>query len=147
MMKLVMRDGGALALINVLIVEDNIALRHLYELTLLSWGLPLRVESVGDGVSALQHLGRDIPDVLITDVDLPGVDGMSIVRELNNLAMTEVEEIIVISGLDEVGGIGGYLMPGKVTYFSKPAPFDQIRERIEAILMKRGQGKDEADGE
>lgn len=93
---------------------------------------------MGDGVSALQRFGKGVPDVLVTDIDLPGVDGLSIIDELRQADLMALMEVFIVTGLDVEHCPEGLRSQPRVTIFSKPAPFDRIRERIEHMLAWKG---------
>ena len=71
--------GGAF---QVLVVEDEPDFRQLFELHLRSWGLPIHLTSVPSGFEALLQIGASRPDLLITDLRMPGIDGFEMLRAL-----------------------------------------------------------------
>src|SRR5215207_5911812 len=72
-------QGGAY---QVLIVEDEPDFRRLFELHLRSWELPIELHSVPSGFDALVRIGAARPDLLITDLRMPGIDGFEMLRAL-----------------------------------------------------------------
>ncbi|MGL4407438.1 MAG: excisionase family DNA-binding protein, partial [Zoogloea sp.] len=66
------RASGAL---QILVAEDDRILQKLYEHTLASWGLPVQLRMVSSGIDGLIEIGRVAPDLLITDLRMPGIDG------------------------------------------------------------------------
>ncbi|HLJ39268.1 MAG TPA: response regulator [Steroidobacteraceae bacterium] len=68
----------------ILAVDDSPSMRQLVKLALASGGHEVDVAT--DGVEALQVAERQQFDVVITDVNMPNMDGISLVRELRRLA-------------------------------------------------------------
>jgi excisionase family DNA binding protein len=124
-------------LIKVLVVEDNKMLCRLYEATIKSWGIPVELKIVNDGFAALVAIGAHNPDIIITDISMPGMDGVVMLRKLREEHACDDSEIIVVTGLDaatieEMGGL-----PSDVSVFLKPAPFALIQARIQAIANSK----------
>ncbi|MSQ91463.1 MAG: response regulator [Gammaproteobacteria bacterium] len=83
----------------VLIVEDEPDFRRLFELHLGSWGLPSELQSVPSGFDALVRIGSARPDLLITDLRMPGIDGFEMIRALQASGAINDLEIIVVTAL------------------------------------------------
>ena len=115
----------------VLIVEDDANLRRLYELTIAGWNLPIQLRICENGFEGLVEVGRLLPKVIITDLNMPNMDGFAMLR---SLAEGATSELLVVSGLTdaEISSRGG--LPDGVTRFKKPVPFADLRSRIEARL-------------
>ena len=112
--------------LSVVVVEDDAQLLRLYEKQLLSWNVQAHVVTAKDGYEGLINIGRILPDVIITDLMMPNMDGFQMVRALNELSLLKHSLIIVISGLteSEVELRGG--LPAGVHLFTKPVNFDNI---------------------
>ena len=83
-------------------VEDNSDLLNLYKTVIGNWNLPIDTITAGNGVDGLIRVGRDAPDLMITDLAMPGLDGFQLIHSLS-LAATSYREgmdIVVVSGLD-----------------------------------------------
>ena len=123
--------------IDVLIVEDNLALGKLYEATISRWGIPVRIRTVLDGFDALVAIGAGKPDIMIIDIKLPGMDGVALLRKLKQNRDHDDIEIIVVTGLDamEIEKRGG--IPEGIPVFLKPAPFGLIQASMQAVADRK----------
>ena len=84
-----MTNAAAGAHLRVLLVEDCPELLEMLRLLVGSWGHPVAVAR--DGPAALDAAGRFRPDMVVTDIDLPGADGYDTawrIRRLSGLART-----------------------------------------------------------
>lgn len=123
--------------IAVLIVEDDKMLRRLYEITIEKWSIKTHIVAVQDGFEALVEIGKRKPDLIITDINMKGMDGITLLRKLRAGQAYDDVEIIVVTGLDaekleEMGGV-----PEGVTVFIKPAPFALIQSCIQNVANKK----------
>lgn len=120
--------------IDVLIAEDAPTLLTLYRLTIAKWEMPISLRTVNNGFDGLLEIGRRAPDVLITDLMMPGMDGFEMIRRLRQHDLPERMEIIVISALDQeaIHDHGG--LPEDVIVFNKPIPFHELKGFFTARL-------------
>lgn len=125
----------------VLVVEDEASLRELYRLKLGSWGLPMQILSATNGYEALLLIGRSRPDLLLTDLSMPAMDGFRMLRTLRSSSEYAGLDIIVVTALDEeeIEDRGG--LPAGVRVFRKPIPFAElescVREHFAAAVRQR----------
>lgn len=122
---------------DVLVLEDDEDMAKLYRMTMESWQLPVRITFVSSVFEALLVIGRGEPDLLITDLKMPEVDGFEIIRLLRNDPVLKDLEIVVITGLkpEEIAERGS--LPEGITTFTKPVAFDQLLGYIKACLTHR----------
>jgi excisionase family DNA binding protein len=122
---------------SVLVVEDEPDFRRLYEIHLHQWNLPLDFEVVSGGFEALMSLGSSPPDLLITDLRMPGVDGFEMIRALRAAEPLRNLGIIVVTALSAstISERGG--LPADITVLSKPLRFDDLRQLVAARLEAR----------
>lgn len=120
----------------VLIVEDEPDFRQLFELHLRSWGLPIHLTSVPSGFDALLHIGASRPDLLITDLRMPGIDGFEMLRALKASGAISELDIIVVTALTEhtIAERGG--RPPGVTVLYKPLRFAELRQLLEPLVTE-----------
>ena len=123
--------------ITVLIVEDDKILLKLYKIMFASWKMPVDVITAENGIDGLIRIGKDSPDLMITDLDMPGMDGIQLIRNLVTSSLREGLEIVAVSGLDatEIAARGG--LPPEIAAFSKPVPFAQLKSIVNSIVEHR----------
>ncbi len=112
--------------LSIVAVEDDAQLLRLYEKQLLSWNHEANIETAIDGYEGLIKIGRILPDIIITDLMMPNIDGFQMVRALKEIPLLKHSLIIVVTGLteEEVNARGG--LPDDVHLFTKPVPFEKI---------------------
>jgi len=122
--------------LRVLIAEDDRILQKLYSHTLENWGLPLEVQLVTSGFDALLEIGRHPPDLLITDLNMPGLNGFQMIRRIRENKLTAGTDIVVVSGMsdDEIADEGG--LPDDVVRYGKPVPFKELRGYVQAKVAQ-----------
>lgn len=114
--------------LSVLVVEDDLSLMRLYDTQIATWPMAVRVGFCDNGFNALLALGRAAPDLLITDLHMPGIDGFVMLRALQNAPEVAHTRIVVVSGLDlhEIQAQGG--LSDTIELLGKPVPFDRLRQ-------------------
>lgn len=128
---------GVLERIKVLIVEDDSVLLKLYKAAIASWKLPAETITAQNGVEGLIRVGRDAPDLMITDLSMPGMDGFQLINSLADSAFREGMEIIVVTGMDKtsIEERGG--LPGDIRILPKPVPFVMLHGIVSKLLERR----------
>ena len=117
----------------IVMADDDATLLRLYELELSGWGLDAQLIKARDGFDALIRIGEARPDLLISDLNMPGMDGFRMVRTLRADPRYRTMAIIVISGLDRAT-IASMGLPDDIPVFAKPVRFADLRARIEQIF-------------
>lgn len=138
--------GGAVVpqtvgLLRVLVAEDDRILQRLYTHTIETWGLPIELNLVESGFSGLLEIGRQQPDLLVSDLIMPGLDGFAMISKLRSDPRLADMDIVVVTGLskDEIEERGG--LPDDVTVYGKPVPFKELKGYVQARiaqLQRRG---------
>lgn len=117
----------------VLVVDDDPSLLRLYELEMQGWNLPLEILKAHDGFDALLKIGEQRPDLLISDLSMPGMDGFRMVATLRSDPQRAGLRIIVVSGLDPAT-IASLGLPADIPVFTKPVAFKRLQEAVEQAL-------------
>ncbi len=116
----------------ILVVEDDQTLLRLYQVKMGRWHMKPQVILASDGYEALILLGQVKPDLLIADLQMPGMDGFRMLQTIRSIPELENLTIVVVTGLDreEVDRRGG--VPEGISVLAKPVPFDSLREIAES---------------
>ena len=80
----------------ILIVDDDSALRRMYRAALILEGY--RVEEAADGYEALVSIEQHTPHLIVLDVEMPRVDGLSVQKEIAANAFTRDIPIVIVTG-------------------------------------------------
>ncbi|MFN8050028.1 MAG: response regulator [Acidimicrobiales bacterium] len=115
----------------VLVVDDEAALRRALEVNLTALGY--EVEVVGTGEHAIEAVSRDLPDLVVLDLGLPGMSGVEVIRAVR--AWNPVP-IIVLSARDAERDKVAALDAGADDYVTKPFGIDELLARIRAALRR-----------
>ena len=118
----------------VLIVDDEEHIVELARLYLEREGY--RVESVGDGSQALARFGQVKPDIVVLDIMLPGLDGLTICKEIRKQSQVP---IIMLTARDEVTDKVVGLEVGADDYLTKPFHPQELVARAKALLRRTRQ--------
>jgi CheY-like chemotaxis protein len=90
--------------------------------------------SASDGVTALQSAARNMPDLILLDVKMPGIDGFEVCRRLKADDRTKEIPVIFITGLGEAASETRGLKMGAVDYIRKPFHPAPLRARVNMHL-------------
>lgn len=120
--------------LSVLVAEDDPTQCRIYETSINGWGLPLELKIVPDGFAALIEAGRKIPDVMLVDLMMPGMDGFELIRHLRSDPAFKDTSLMVITSMDvqDIEARGG--LPLDVPVIRKPASFEILYGFISASL-------------
>ena len=111
----------------ILVVEDDANMRRTLQLLLSEDG---QVEAVEDGRAALAAVARRVPDLILSDLIIPGLDGFALFHELRAEPRTRLVPIIAISGLDQEEARIHALESGASDYLIKPFSERELRARV-----------------
>jgi len=120
------------ALKRILIVEDNLDSRFLLSKLLQSNGYA--VATACDGEAGYEEASRDIPDLIVTDVNMPGTDGIEFVRKVRSDGRLGAVPVMVVTAY------GSHVArqarsAGADAALDKPFDFDRFLDVIKTLLI------------
>ncbi|HVS76451.1 MAG TPA: ATP-binding protein, partial [Steroidobacteraceae bacterium] len=129
-------DPGASSRETILVVDDNVEMRRLLSQLLRSrW----RVTTARDGVHALERIRQDPPSLVISDIMMPRMDGIEMLRTLRaDPATAELPVLLLSARAGEEASVGG-LQAGADDYLVKPFSRRELIARADALLARAAQ--------
>ena len=116
----------------VLLVDDDIRVRKSIRHTLASWGC--HVSEAGDGSEALKILRDGSSYIVLTDLDMPVMDGFDLMTRIQEEKLTA--SVIVVSGMAHEDIIDETLRRGAVGYVQKPFRLPELKSQLTYALRK-----------
>lgn len=118
---------------SVLIVEDDAATRRLYKFLLSGGGY--NVHEAEDGLAALNFLGEHRCDLVITDMNMPRMDGLELIQAIRRDHGTIYVIMITAFGTPDTEKQARLL--GADDYLAKPFDFEELERRVRAFFQDR----------
>jgi len=128
---------------NLLIIEDDPDIVELMQYNLEREGY--RVMSAEDGEVGLREAAQRKPDLVLLDLMLPGIDGLSVCRELKQAETTRQIPVIMVTAKGEETDVVTGLELGADDYVVKPFSPRELVARVRAVL-RRGVSKEKGSG-
>jgi type IV pilus assembly protein PilB len=125
----------------ILVVDDDAALREILRDTLESERY--EVVEAGDGNEALASIFKDRPDLIVTDLKMPALDGLELLRKLRRDLATCQIPVIFLTGVEDLDAEAKALDLGADDYLNKPPERARLLSRIRRSLLRahlRGAG-------
>src|SRR4051812_18290814 len=116
----------------LLLVDDDAPIRRMLARTLAAEGY--EVEAVADGGAALAAVERNVPDAIVLDVTMPGVDGLAVTRRLRAKGLRV--PILLLTARDALRDRVDGLDAGADDYLVKPFEVEELSARVRALLRR-----------
>ena len=119
-------------MIAILVVDDDAPIRRMLERTLTAEGYA--VGTAADGGAALAAVERAVPDVVVLDVAMPGLDGLAVCRRLRRAGLAL--PVLLLTARDSVSDRVAGLDAGADDYLVKPFAPEELLARVRALLRR-----------
>jgi two-component system, OmpR family, response regulator MprA len=116
----------------VLVVDDDAPVRRMLTRTLTADGYDVR--DAADGGAALAEIERSVPDAVVLDVTMPGMDGLAVARRLRGKGLAT--PILLLTARDAVEDRVAGLDAGADDYLVKPFAAEELTARLRALLRR-----------
>lgn len=119
----------------VLLIDDEPQLRQLMRLAL---GAEYDILEAGDGTAGLSLAQEQHPDLILLDLRMPGLDGLSVLRKLKAHAQTAAMPVIIVSALGETEILMEGQRSGAADHLIKPFDVNELRRVVHRHLPAAG---------
>ena len=121
--------------IRALIVDDSSVMRKIVERSLRQAGIDLaEVREAGNGAEALAILEEDSVDLILCDINMPVMDGLEFVRQLQAMDAAKRAPVVMITTEGSESHVVQALSLGARGYIRKPFTPDQVKEHVIPVL-------------
>lgn len=127
------------ALPRVLIAEADPWSRDLLKHVLLSVRCDARLDVCADGHEALERLAEHSYDLLIVDWELPGVDGLNVLRSVRQRKRNPPVPFILMSSRNDSASVREALPLAPTAYLTKPLNMESLTQRLQGLLLNAGE--------
>lgn len=117
---------------HILVIEDDVAVRTLLDKSLTAKGY--RVTLARDGLEGLTYLESGRPDIIVVDIMMPRVDGMTFVRAIKGHSDTKPIPVIFLTAKNDPRSMIEGINVGAKFYVTKPFQMDELVSKIEKAL-------------
>lgn len=125
------KEGVPEAVWRVLVVEDDPIMLRLTTQVIAAWKLPLDLCTASNGFEGLLRIGEMRPDLVITDLNMPGMNGFQMLESLKRPGSGyESLKVIVISALNAQQIAQGGGLPPDVTFLAKPVHYGELETMV-----------------
>ena len=117
---------------SVLVVDDEPMARTMLRLMLVRAGFDVR--EAEDGKTALAEVAQIVPDLMILDIMMPGIDGFEVCTRLRSEGKTASLPIIMLSARTDAQSVKKGLELGADRYLTKPVGPDELTRHVREVL-------------
>ncbi|PYS40977.1 MAG: hypothetical protein DMG14_08825 [Acidobacteria bacterium] len=125
----------SLAMTRVLLVEDSVDLLYVLQIELESLGY--EVEAAANGDAALVAAQRRAPDVIVSDLGMPGMDGFDFIKRIRKTPGLGSVPAIALTGASMYSDVQQALAFGFTAHLTKPVEARELERRIEQLTARR----------
>jgi two-component system, OmpR family, response regulator TctD len=118
--------------VKLLLIEDNAAMQTTLQRSFERRGM--QVVACGDGARALDRWHASLPDVVLLDLSLPGLDGLQVLAQARAAGLTT--PVLILTARGTVGDRILGLNTGADDYLPKPFDLDELEARVRALARR-----------
>ncbi len=119
----------------VLIIDDSSTMRKIVTRSLRQAGLDVdQIVEAGDGQEALQVLAREKVDIILSDINMPNMDGLEFLRQKAEISLLKNIPVVMITTEAGADVIGEAKSLGAMGSIKKPFTADQIQETLSSLF-------------
>ncbi|HSU31907.1 MAG TPA: response regulator [Bryobacteraceae bacterium] len=121
--------------VNVLVVDDSAAIRKILQRVLRQTEMPLGdVFEAGDGVEALNVLNSQRVGLVLSDVNMPNMDGLQLLAEIKGKEALKAIPVVMITTEGAQNKVLEAVALGAAGYVRKPFTTEQIKEKLTGLV-------------
>jgi len=121
--------------LDVLIVDDSAAIRKILQRVLIQADVPIgKVHEAGDGLEALAALKQHTVGLILSDVNMPNMDGLQLLNAVKTQVTTKDVPVIMITTEGSSTKVMEAVALGASGYVKKPFTAEQIKEKLSLVL-------------
>ena len=118
--------------VSVLIVDDSADTREMYACALAYAGFS--VLDADNGADALSRAAEALPDVIVTDLSIPGIDGFELLARIQTHPRTDRIPVIVLSGRADADASQRAIAAGAAAFLLKPCSPELLIDEVRRAL-------------
>jgi two-component system, chemotaxis family, chemotaxis protein CheY len=120
---------------DILVVDDSAAIRKILQRVLRQTGMAIgAIHEVGDGQEALAVLTEHPANLVLTDINMPKMDGLQLLASIKTSALWRNIPVVMITTEGGETKVAEAVKLGAAGYVRKPFTADQIKEKLAGIL-------------
>jgi DNA-binding response OmpR family regulator len=120
---------------SALVIEDDEAVRVLVQKLLESDGF--RVTTAEDGLAGLVAIERELPDVIVCDMMMPNLDGMTFTKAIKKHSSTRSVPVIFLTAKTDTRTVADGISAGAKFYLTKPFSHAELLQKVRKALRTK----------
>jgi len=128
----------ATKLLNIILVDDDVDDRELFQEAILESGLEAKITMFEDGVNLIKHLRNSeatLPDILFLDLNMPSMGGLECLNHLKEVPGLSNITVVIYSTSSSERDIEATFLAGANIYINKPNNFETLKSILKKVLQ------------
>ena len=131
---------------NILIVDDSLPMRAVIKKTVMASGFDVgQVYEASNGNEALKILREEWLDLVLTDYNMPDMDGMELISNMKKDEILNAIPVVVVTTEGSEQRVKEFMEKGAADYIKKPFTPEEIRQRLNHIMGETNDGEGSTD--